>query len=162
MPYDNPQFWVAVAFVAFIAAVFNPVRKILTTSLDSQIKDIRNKIEEAENLKNETQNTLSEVKKRQNDVKAEIKAIHKEAENKIKRLEQIAENKLKDQIAKRRVLTDAKIDQLTRDVNNIIQSQITSTAIAATISILQQKLNTEEQQNLINSSIKELGSTLNN
>ena len=114
MPYDNPQFWVAVAFVAFIAAVFNPVRKILTTSLDSQIKDIRNKIEEAENLKNETQNTLSEVKKRQNDVKAEIKAIHKEAENKIKRLEQIAENKLKDQIAKRRVLTDAKIDQLTR------------------------------------------------
>ena len=162
MPYDNPQFWVAVAFVAFIAAVFNPVRKILTTSLDSQIKDIRNKIEEAENLKNETQNTLSEVKKRQNDVKAEIKAIHKEAENKIKRLEQIAENKLKDQIAKRRVLTDAKIDQLTRDVNNIIQSQITSTAIAATISILQQKLNTEEQQKLIDSSIQELSLTLKN
>ena len=64
--FSDPQFWVAVAFVAFIAVIFNPVRKILTTNLDSQIKDIKDKIEEAENLKNETQGTLSEVKKRQN------------------------------------------------------------------------------------------------
>ena len=31
--FSDPQFWVAVAFVAFIAAVFNPVRKMLTTKL---------------------------------------------------------------------------------------------------------------------------------
>ena len=42
--FSDPQFWVAVAFVAFIAAIFNPVRKILTSSLDAQIKDIRNKL----------------------------------------------------------------------------------------------------------------------
>ena len=61
--FSDPQFWVAVAFFAFIAAIFNPVRKILTSNLDAQIKDIRNKIDEAENLKNETQKTLSEIKK---------------------------------------------------------------------------------------------------
>tara|TARA_B110000014_G_scaffold258443_1_gene244573 strand:- start:557 stop:1042 length:486 start_codon:yes stop_codon:yes gene_type:complete len=160
--FSDPQFWVAVAFFAFIAAVFNPIRKILTTNLDAQIKDIKNKIEEAENLKNETQVTLSEIKQRQNHVQAEIKEIHKEAENKVKQLEQLAENKLKDQILKRQVLAEAKIDQLTRDANNFIQSHITSTAISATISILQEKLNTEEQQNLINKSIQELGSTLKN
>ena len=160
--FSDPQFWVAVAFFAFIAAVFNPIRKILTTNLDTQIKNIKNKIEEAENLKNETQNTLSEIKQRQNDVQVEIQEIHKEAENKIKQLEQLAENKLKDQILKRQVLTEAKIDQLTRDANNSIQSHITSTAIAATISILQEKLNTEEKQKLINKSIQELGSALKN
>ena len=160
--FSDPQFWVAVAFFAFIAAVFNPIRKILTTNLDSQIKDIKDKIEEAENLKNETQNTLSEIKQRQNDVQVEIQEIHKEAESKVKQLEKIAENKLKDQILKRQVLAEAKIDQLTRDANNSIQSHITSTAIAATISILQQKLNPEEQQKLINKSIQELGSTLKN
>ena len=160
--FSDPQFWVAVAFVAFIAAIFNPVRKILTTNLDSQIKDIKNKIEEAENLKNETQVTLSEVKKRQNDVQAEIADIHKEAEKKVKQLEEIAESKLKDQIAKRQVLAEAKIDQLTRDANNQIQSHISSTAIAATMSILKEKLNTEEQQKLINKSIEELGSVLKN
>jgi len=160
--FSDPQFWVAIAFFAFIAAVFNPIRKILTTNLDSQIKDIKNKIEEAENLKNETQNTLSEIKQRQNDVQVEIQEIHKEAENKVKQLEQLAENKLKDQILKRQALAEAKIDQLTRDANNSIQSHITSTAIAATISILQQKLNTEEKQKLINKSIQELGSALKN
>ena len=160
--FSDPQFWIAVAFVAFIAAIFNPVRKILTTNLDSQIKDIKNKIEEAENLKNETQVTLSEVKKRQNDVQAEIKDIHKEAEKKVKQLEEIAESKLKDQIEKRQVLAEAKIDQLTRDANNMIQSHISSTAIAATISILEQKLNNHEQQKLIDKSIEDLGSALKN
>ena len=160
--FSDPQFWVAVAFFAFIAAVFNPIRKILTTNLDAQIKDIKNKIEEAENLKNETQITLSEIKQRQNHVQTEIQEIHKEAESKVKQLEQLAENKLKDQIIKRQALAEAKIDQLTRDANNSIQSHITSTAIAATISILQQKLNPEEEQKLINKSIQELGSTLKN
>ena len=160
--FSDPQFWVAVAFVAFIAAIFNPVRKILTTNLDSQIKDIKDKIDEAENLKNETQVTLSEVKKRQNDVQAEIQDIHKEAEKKVRQLEEIAESKLKDQIAKRQVLAEAKIDQLTRDANNMIQSHISSTAIAATISILEQKLNNQEKQKLIDKSIEDLGSALKN
>ena len=160
--FSDPQFWVAVAFVAFIAAIFNPVRKILTSSLDAQIKDIRNKIDEAENLRNETQTTLSEIKKRQNDVQIEIQDIHKDAEKKVKQLEVNAEAKLKDQIAKRQVLAEAKIDQLTRDANNLIQSHISSTAIAATISILQQKLNNQEQQKLIDKSIEELGSALKN
>ena len=160
--FSDPQFWVAIAFIAFIIAVFNPVRKILTTNLDSQIKDIKDKIEEAENLKNETQNTLSEIKQRQNDLQLEIQEIHKEAENKVNQLEKIAENKLKDQLLKRQVLAEAKIEQITRDANSSIQAHITSTAIAATISILQQKLNPEEQQKLINKSIQELGSTLKN
>ena len=160
--FSDPQFWVAVAFVAFIVAIFNPVRKILTSSLDTQIKDIKNKIDEAENLKNETQTTLSEIKKRQNDVQIEIQDIHKDAEKKVKQLEENAEAKLKDQIAKRQVLAEAKIDQLTRDANNLIQSHISSTAIAATISILEQKLNNQEQQKLIDKSIEELGSALKN
>ena len=160
--FSDPQFWVAVAFVAFIAVIFNPVRKILTSNLDSQIKDIKDKIDEAENLKNETQVTLSEVKKRQNDVQAEIQDIHKEAEKKVKQLEEIAESKLKDQIAKRQVLAEAKIDQLTRDANNLIQTHISSTAIEATISVLEQKLNNQEQQKLIDKSIEDLGSALKN
>ena len=160
--FSDPQFWVAVAFFAFVVAIFNPVRKILTSNLDAQIKDIRNKIDEAENLKNETQTTLSEIKKRQNDVQIEIQDIHKDAEKKVKQLEENAEAKLKDQIAKRQVLAEAKIDQLTRYANNLIQSHISSTAIAATISILQQKLNNQEQQKLIDKSIEELGSALKN
>ena len=60
------------------------------------------------------------------------------------------------------MLAEGKIDQLTRDANNEIQSHISSTAIAATITILEQKLNNKEQQNLIDQSINEIGTALKN
>ena len=160
--FSDPQFWVAVAFIAFIAAIFNPVRKILTTNLDSQINQIKEKINEAELLKNDTQVTLSEIKQRQKDVQIEIKLIHEEAEKKGRQLQMNSEEKLKDQIDKKQILMEAKIDQLTRDANSIIQAHISSTAIEATISILRQKLNSQAQQKLIDKSIKEISSALKN
>ena len=86
----------------------------------------------------------------------------KDNDSPVKQLEENVEAKLKDQIEKRQVLAEAKIEQLTRDANNLIQSHISSTAIAATVSILQQKLNNQEQQKLIDKSIEELGSALKN
>jgi len=73
--FSDPQFWVAVSFFLFIAAIFNPVRKILKSSLDLQINDIKNKLSEAENLKLEAQNTLSELKNREAEVEKEIQKL---------------------------------------------------------------------------------------
>ena len=160
--FSDPQFWVAVAFFAFIAAVFNPVRKMLTTSLDSKIKQIKDSIDEAENLKNETQITLSEIKKRQNDVQQEIQSITEEAKNKANQLKINAELKLKDQIEKRKIIATSKIDQLTRDANNQIQFHISSTAIEAMVNLLKEKLDEKEKQKIIDSSINELSSVLKN
>ena len=53
-------------------------------------------------------------------------------------------------------------DKFIIDANNEIQSHISSTAIAATITILEQKLNNKEQQNLIDQSINEIGTALKN
>ena len=38
--FSDPQFWVAIAFIIFILAVTNPIRKILKSSLDAKIKEI--------------------------------------------------------------------------------------------------------------------------
>ena len=160
--FTDPQFWVAVAFFIFVAVIFNPVRKMLTSNLDTQIKQIKIRIDEAENLKNETQITLSEIKQRQNEVQKEIELIHKDAKNKIIKIEETTEQKLNNQIQKRQVLALAKIDQLTRDANHEIQQHIISTAIEAAITLLQKKLDINEKENLINVSINELNSILKN
>jgi len=160
--FTDPQFWVAVAFFIFVAVIFNPVRKMLTSNLDTQIKQIKIRIDEAENLKNEAKITLSEIKQRQNEIQKEIELIHKDAKNKIIKIEEIIEQKLKDQIKKKQVLASAKIDQLTRDANHEIQQNITSTAIEATVNLLQKKLDLNEKKNLINVSINELNSVLKN
>ena len=160
--FSDPQFWVFVAFIIFIAAIFNPVRKILTISLDNKINEIKNSINQAEKLKNESQLTLSEIKKRENQVKNEIDLIYQEAKNKIILVEENSHIKLKEQIDKRNTLASAKIQQLIRDANNEILQKISQTAIAATIKILEKKLNENEKQKLIKQSINELDYALKN
>ena len=160
--FSDPQFWVAVSFILFIAAIFNPVRKILTSSLDAQIKDIKNKIDEVENLKNEAQKALNELKERETKVEKEIQNLNLESEKRIAELKDISTTKLTDQIEKRKILAENKIEQLVRDTNNSIKNYISSIAIEATKNILIQNLNKDKKSALIEESITEFNSVLKN
>ena len=160
--FSDPQFWVAVSFILFIAAIFNPVRKILTSSLDAQINDIKNKIDEVENIKNEAQKALDELKNRETKVEKEIENLKLESEKRISDLKDISTSKLADQIQKRKVLAENKIEQLVRDTNNSIKNYISSVAIEATRNILIQNLSKNKKSDLIEESISEFNSVLKN
>ena len=160
--FSDPQFWVAVSFILFIAAIFNPVRKILTSSLDAQIKDIKNKIDEIENLKNEAQKALDDLKERETKVEKEIQNLNLESEKRIAELKDISTSKLTDQIEKRKILSENKIEQLVRDTNNSIKNYISSVAIEASKNILIQNLNKDKKSALIEESITEFNSVLKN
>ena len=159
---SDPQFWVAIAFIIFLLAIFNPIRKILVSSLDSKIEEIKNSIEEVENIKSETLVTLNNIKKRQNNVQLEIKTIYSNAKEKIQILESQAQEKLNEQMNKRELLSTTKIAQMTRDANISIKQHITQTSIRAAVSLLEKRLNKDEKQILINQSIKDLGTVLKN
>ena len=160
--FSDPQFWVAVSFILFIAAIFNPVRKILTSSLDAQIKDIKNKIDEVENLKNEAQKALDELRERESKVEKEIQNLKLESEKRIAELKDISATKLTDQIEKRKILANNKIEQLVRDTNNSLKNYITSVAIETTRNVLLQNLSKEKKSALIDESITEFNSVLKN
>ena len=160
--FSDPQFWVTVSFILFIAVIFNPVRKILTSSLDAQIEDIKNKIDEVENLKNEAQKALDELKERETKVGKEIQNLNLESEKRITELKNISTSKLSEQIEKRKILAENKIEQLVRDTNNSIKNYISSVAIEATKNILIQNLNKDKKSALIEESISEFNSVLKN
>ena len=160
--FADPQFWVAVSFILFIAAIINPVRKILASSLDAQINDIKNKIDEVENLKNEAQKALDEIKDREAKVEKEIQNLKSESEKRIADLKDISSTKLTDQIEKRKILAENKIEQLVRDTNNSIKNYISSIAIEATRNILLQNLSKDKKSALIEESITEFNSVLKN
>ena len=159
---SDPQFWVLIAFIIFIGFMIKPVRKILSINLGDKIQEIKDSIDQAEKIKNDAQVALSEIKKRQNEVKGEIDLIEQEAKEKITIIEKNVHTKLTDQINKRNASASVKIDQMTRDANTEIQKHITQIAISATVNILEKKLNDKEKQNLINQSVNELGSALKN
>ena len=160
--FSDPQFWVAVSFILFIVAIFNPVRKILTSSLDAQIKDIKNKIDEVESLQNEAQKALDEIKDREAKVEKEIQNLKSESEKRIADLKDISSTKLTDQIEKRKILANNKIEQLVRDTNNSLKNYITSVAIETTRNVLLQNLSKEKKSALIDESITEFNSVLKN
>jgi len=160
--FADPQFWVAVSFILFIAAIFNPVRKILASSLDAQINDIKNKIYEKKKKKNEAQKALDEIKDREAKVEKEIQNLKSESEKRIADLKDISSNKLTDQIEKRKILAENKIEQLVRDTNNSIKNYISSVAIEATKNILLQNLSKDKKSALIEESITEFNSVLKN
>ena len=145
--FADPQFWVAVSFFLFIAAIFNPVRKILTTNLDSQIHEIKNKIEEAENLKNEAQKTLSELKIRESEVEKEINELKLNSEKKISQLKEISSKKLSEQIDRRKLLAENKIEQLVRDANLSIKNYISNASIETATDILKRNLSDKNKSN---------------
>ena len=160
--FSDPQFWVAVSFILFIVAIFNPVRKILTSSLDAQINDIKNKLDDVENIKNEAQKALDELKERETKVEKEIQNLKLESEKKIANLKDISTSKLNDQIEKRKILAENKIEQLVRDTNNSIKNYISGVAIEATRNILLQNLSKDKKSALIEESIAEFNSVLKN
>ena len=160
--FSDPQFWVAVSFILFIAAIFNPVRKILTSSLDAQINDIKIKLEEVENIKNEAQKALDELKERETKVEKEIQNLKLESDQKISELKDISSFKLTDQIKKRQILAENKIEQLVRDTKSSIKDYITDIAIKTTANILKNKLTKEKKSELINESIQDLNNIIKN
>ena len=158
--FSDPQFWVAISFMLFIAAIFNPVRKTLTSSLDAQIKDIKNRIDEVEKIKSEAQKTLDELKERESKVENEIDNLKIDCEKKISELEKISTLKLTEQIEKKKILTENKIDQLVRDTNISIKDYISSVAIESARNFLLDNLNKDKKTDLIQESIKELNSVI--
>ena len=160
--FSDPQFWVAVSFILFLAAIFNPVRKILVSSLDAQISEIKLKIDETEKLKNDAQKTLNELKLREVEVEKEIEKLRSNSVKKINDLQEISSKKLSEQIEKRKILAENKIDLLIRDANLSIKNYISNSAIEATTKILMNKLTTDKDTELIKKSINELKIVLKN
>tara|TARA_B100001123_G_C15289784_1_gene1017043 strand:+ start:899 stop:1384 length:486 start_codon:yes stop_codon:yes gene_type:complete len=158
--FSDPQFWIFIAFLIFLLAIFKPVKTILTKGLDSKILEIKQSIDQAEKIKNQAQITLSEIKKRENELKEEIKKIQSNAKEKILSIEKNINEKLQVQIEKHQELAKNRIDQMQREANLEIKNYIIKNAINATYAILEKKLNESEKQKLIDYSINDLNSIL--
>ena len=79
--FQDPTFWVAIAFVVFVIAVFRPIRKALTGALDKRADNIRQELDDAQALREEAQKTLAEYKRLQRDAVSEAADIIEKAKH---------------------------------------------------------------------------------
>ena len=159
----DATFWVAVSFFLFVGVLlyFKVPQKIFTT-LDENINKIRKDIEEAEKLKEEAKNILSDYEARLDKSKVEIdlmiKNAQKESETNI--------IKTNDQFHKifenRKKMAEEKIKQMKLQATKDIKNYSVEVAIIALEKIIKNSIDKKKLDKIYVSSVNEAKKILKN
>ena len=134
----DATFWVAISFVIFIGGlIYLKVPQKINEQMNSMISVIKNEIEEAEKLKNETKKLL-------NDSQLKIENAHKESEKIINAAKTESEKIIIEMNEKffqssesRKKITEQKIVQIKNDAIKDIKDASVKIAIESTSKIIQ-------------------------
>ena len=159
----DATFWVAVSFVLFVGVLlyFKVPQKIFTT-LDESINKIKKDIEEAEKLKEEAKNILSDYEAKLDKSKVEIdlmiKNAQKESESNI--------IKINDQFHKifenRKKMAEEKIKQMKLQATKDIKNYSVEVAIIALEKIIKNSVDKKKLDKIYISSVNEAKKILKN
>ncbi len=157
----DPRFWVAVAFFAFIIALYKPVSKAILNMLDSRRNNVRKSLDEALKLKKEAQELLNNYQQKQRQAEEEAKKIIKDAETEALAVSANAAKEIEEAINRR---MDLALQRISSYEANIIK-EIRNNAIDVTMStvrlILIENLSKETAQKLISKSLEDVSNKLN-
>ncbi len=159
----DATFWVAVSLFLFVGVLlyFKVPQKIFTT-LDESINKIRKDIEEAEKLKEEAKNILSDYEAKLDKSKVEIdlmiKNAQKESESNI--------IKINDQFHKifenRKKMAEEKIKQMKLQATKDIKNYSVEVAIIALEKIIKNSIDKKKLDKIYVSSVNEAKKILKN
>ena len=150
----DATFWVAIAFIIFIAGlVYLKVPQKTNSLLNNMIEDIKNELNEAENLKKEAKNLLNENQEKLENAQKEKHQIIKNAQEEGEKLIIEINNKFFQTSENRKKITEQKIVQMKEDaIKNIKDASIKIAMESVTrlikTSIIKSKLDVLFEENL--------------
>jgi F-type H+-transporting ATPase subunit b len=159
--YDNPGFWVAVAFVIFVLIFARPVWRFSVKSLDKRINEIETSIEEATKLREEAQDLLASYKRKLASAEKEAEEIIGQAREEALGLKTQMAKDLEISLNRREKLALDRISQAENDATSEVKTMITDVALAATRQLLIENIDNTKADELINKSIIDLSNKLN-
>ncbi|WP_169544563.1 F0F1 ATP synthase subunit B family protein [Sneathiella aquimaris] len=159
---QSPSFWVAIAFIGFIAVViYYKLPAIVGKQLDDRADRIKNELDEAQKLREEAQAMFADYQRRQRDALATAEDIVAKAKEDAEILRKESEAELQASLKRRQELAEAKIKQAEEKALAEVQNIAVDVAIAASEKLMKDNLKAKEAGSLIDQSIKDLGSQLN-
>lgn len=131
------EFWVAVAFVLFVALMlYLGVHKIVTDSLDKRRLRIQAELDEAAKLRSEAQALLVEYRQKTANAEKEAAAIIESAKADAERLAAEAHAKLEDFVVRRTKMAETKIAQAEQQALAEVRSVAAEAAVGAAERVL--------------------------
>ena len=160
----DATFWVAISFLLFIVLIlYKKVPKFVLNQIDIKIAELKNKIDEAENLKSSSEKILSDVqgklKKSENDRSEILRKAQKISENEIA----ITSEKMQRSLENKETAAYNKIKQAKIDTINQIKKEATEIAIETVKKVIIENLDVKKQEEInllkLKNSIKKLANT---
>jgi len=108
---NAPEFWVAIAFVIFVALVWKKASAAIGTMLDGRAERIRSELDEAERLHKDAQALLNGYQSRLADAQKEAEAVLAHAREEAARLRSQAGSDLEASLKRREAQAMDRIAQ---------------------------------------------------
>ena len=158
--FSSPEFWVAVAFVIFVAGAGRPMSRAIITALDARGDRIRKEIEEALALREEAQKLLADSKRRQRDAIKESEEILAHAKIETARLREQAQQDMDAALRRREQSAMDKIAQAEANALRDVRNQVVEVALSATAGLITANLDQEKHAAIVDQSIRGVANKL--
>ena len=160
--FAEPEFWVAVGFVIFVAVlIYVGVPKMMTKALDDRAKRVQDELNEARRLKEEAQKLLAEYQAKQRQADEEAAAIVAGAKAEAERFAAEAKAKMEEFVARRSKMAETKIAQAEAQAVADVRAAAAEAAVSAAEKILTDSVKGKVADDLLARGIGDVKTKLN-
>ena len=156
----DQTFWVALAFVMFIAVIYKPVSRKLAATLDDRAEKIKQELDEAVRLREEAQALLAGYERRQNEALKEAEDILGHAREEAALQTRQAGEALEVFIRRREAQAVDRIARAEEEATADVRNAAVELAMATTRKLIISELKEDRAHALIDDAIAELGDKL--
>jgi F-type H+-transporting ATPase subunit b len=157
----DATFWVAVSFFIFLGIlIYFKIPQKIVTILNDNIDAIKNEVDNAELLKDESKNIFSEYEKKISNSKAEIKQMIDRASDDADKDVLKANEEFHIQIENRKKNTEDRIKQMKNQALKDIKNASVKISIQAVEVLLKNSLDKNKLNKIFDSSVEETKSAL--
>lgn len=154
--YETREFWVAVAFFIFVAAVYRPITRALFGALDARAERVRAEIDEAARLHEEAKTLLASYERKQREAAKEAAEIVGQAKKEAESLRRRTAEELEASLSRREKMGLERIAQAEAEAVQEVRGVAVDIAAAATRKLLSESVDAKKAETLIDSALKEL------
>jgi len=157
----DATFWVAIAFIIFIAGlVYLKVPQKINSLLNNMIEDIRNELDEAEKLKKEAKNLLNESQEKLENAQIGNEQIIKNAREESEKLIIEINNKFFQISENRKKIIEQKIVQMKEDAIKSIKDAAVKISIESATKLIKTSINKSKLDTLFEENLNQTKNTL--
>jgi F-type H+-transporting ATPase subunit b len=158
----DAEFWVAVAFVIFVAGMgYLGVHRMVAKSLDERAGRIKAELDEARKLKDEAAQLLALYQRKRQEAEGEAQEIIAGAKAEAERLAIEAKAKIEEFVARRTKMAETKIAQAEAQAAADVRAAAADAAVAAAEQILTLETKGRLAAELISKGIEDVRKKLN-